>query len=119
MTTQQYDKTFAQLTAPGATAVANTGLYSNHTFQVTVATIDTNVIVEVLGSLDNSHWFTATLDNTAVANLALSGNRATITSNGTYELRLSHFKAKFLKLNFVSESGGTAATIDAVYCGGD
>ena len=82
-----------------------------------VASINTNVVVNVDGSMDGTNFFTVPLVNTAVASLALSANLATITANGTYLLQASG-KMKYVRLTWVSEAGGTAATLDVVYFGG-
>ena len=41
------------------------------------------------------------------------------TANGTFKLYKSNFKCKFIRVNFVSEVGGTAATIDALLLSGN
>lgn len=101
------DREFTQLTAPGNTASEEVIFIKNHTFQVVVASINTNVIVRAEGSLDNTNFF----------NLADDGADTTITANGTTLMHKPTFSAKFVRLNFVSELGGTTATIDVKYLG--
>lgn len=88
------------LTAPGSTDVVK--MYGSKGFIIayTVASIDTNVVVRIDGSLDNSNWF-----NAAEESLTM-----THTANGTYAAK-SETEFPFIRLTFVSEAGGTAATI--------
>lgn len=90
------------LTAPGTTTAVE--VYSNNKFStknyalvVTVANIDTNVVVRLDGSIDGTNYG------------ALISN--TITANGTYVYNISGCPMKFLRGNFLSETGGTAATV--------
>jgi len=106
MATQEV--TFAQLTAPGSTVAVEVSNYHHYTFQVTVAAIDTTVTVRAEGSLDNTVWFN--LDDTRTD--------LVIAANGTYSMRASNRKCKHIRFTFVSEVGGTAATIDVkLMCG--
>ena len=89
MATTIYTRTYTQLTAAGSTASTEVSNLSQHSFQVKVASINTNVVVNVDGSMDGTNFFTVPLVNTAVASLALSANLATITANGTYLLQAS------------------------------
>ena len=108
-------KIFTQLAAVGLTdALKVTGM-KNHTFQVKVAAINTNVIVEALGSNDGVNFFPLTLDNTATASFAITANRATITANGNYHLRVQNTSLHSVKFSLVSETGGSAATLDVTY----
>lgn len=95
--------TFAQLTAPGSTSATTVTAYKNYTLQYKVASIDTNVVVRLEGSLDGTNWI----------NLDSDGD-TTITANGTYGFKLSNTPLAQIRFTFVSEAGGTAATIDAV-----
>lgn len=95
-----------QLTEPGASAWIATGKALNHTVAVTVASIDTNVVVRIEG----------TIDGTNVFNLSDTDTDTTITANGTYGF-MATGSLIGIRVNFVSESGGTAATIDAKYLG--
>lgn len=64
-------------------------------FQVTVATIGTNVVVRFEGSLDGSNFF----------NLAASDT--TITANGTTGYSFGNFPLKAVRGRLVSISAGT------------
>lgn len=70
---------------------------SNMTFQVTVPSIGTNVVVRFEGSLDGTSYF----------NLDEAGTDTTITANGTYGYALSGCPVKFARLRLVSLSGGS------------
>jgi hypothetical protein len=65
---------------------------------VTVATIDTNVVVALNGSIDGTNW------SKIITN-------QTITSNGTSHCNVANHPVKFIQPVFVSEAGGTAATV--------
>lgn len=96
----------SQLTAPGVSAWIPTGKALYHTIAVVVGSINTNVVLRIEGSIDGINAFnlnTAELDTTIAAN----GARAFRFSGA-----LTH-----IRVNFVSESGGTDATIDAKYLG--
>lgn len=95
-----------QLTAPGASGWINTGKALNHTVALTVANIDTNVVVRIEG----------TIDGTLAFNLSDTDSDTTITANGTYGF-MAKGSLTGIRVNFISESGGTAATIDAKYLG--
>jgi|TARA_R100001015_G_C4545235_1_gene108345 hypothetical protein len=91
------------LTAPAtgtALEVAVNNLFStkNYTFMVTVASINTNVIVRLEGSLDGTNYAT------------LLANR-TISANGSTFENVVNKPFKWLRPVFVSEAGGTAATV--------
>ncbi|MDD5187976.1 MAG: hypothetical protein PHF57_07185, partial [Methanoregula sp.] len=72
--TDPLEHTFTQLTAPGSTTGFATAGRNNHSVFLTVAAIDTTVVVRIEGSADNSAW----------ANLDISGLDTTLTANGTY-----------------------------------
>ena len=110
-------KVFTQLIATGLTSALKVTGMKNHTFQVKVAAINTNVIVEVQGSNDGTIFFPLTMDNTATATFAITSNRATITGNGNFHLRVQNTSLHSVRFNFVSESGGSAATLDVTYYG--
>lgn len=95
-----------QMTAPGASAWIATGKALNHTIALTVANIDTNVVVRIEGTIDGIDAF----------NLNTSGIDTTLTANGTYGFKYTG-SLTGIRVNFVSESGGTAATINAKYLG--
>lgn len=102
------ENTWTQLTAPGTTATVSTiGVY-HHTVQYVIASINANIVARVEGSLDGTSWF----------NLDDQGYDITVVSNGTYMVQYDGL-FKYVRFNFVSESGGTAATIDAKYLGGN
>ena len=95
--------TYPILTAP-ATCV-DTSVYlpptivsKNYSLFVTVASINTNVIIALEGSIDGTNW-SKTIANT------------TITANGTTHYNLANHPLQFIRPVFVSESGGTAATV--------
>lgn len=89
-----------QLTAPGSTTTrAMSRGFAR--FVYTVANINTNVVIRAEGRMHSSEgWFN------------LSTGDITITANGTYAIFIEQFVTE-IRLTFVSESGGTAATIDA------
>jgi hypothetical protein len=93
---------WAQLTAPGATAAFSTVGYKRITAAYTVAAINTNVVLRLEGSMDGTNWF----------NLSSTNTDTTVTANGTNAFNVEAAVDQ-VRLNFVSESGGTAATIDA------
>jgi hypothetical protein len=99
--------TFTQLTAPGSTTGFATTGRNNHSVFLTVAAINTTVVVRIEGSADNSAW----------ANLDISGLDTTITANGTYLFAIPETPMAYIRATFVSETGGTAATIDCKYVG--
>lgn len=98
-----------QLTAPGVSDAFDTSQFGNHAFYITVANINTDVVVEAQGSADGTNY----------ANIDSSAGQFTYTANGTYLLSKANFPMKNGRIEFVSESGGTAATIDIVYLGGN
>jgi len=100
-------KAFTQLVAPGATANFAVTWMQNHVFQYTIANIDTDVAVRAEGSLDGTNFF----------NLDVTSLNTTKNANGTYYMFLTGVPLKTIRFQFVSESGGTAATIDVVYAG--
>ena len=103
-----------QLTAPGATAVAPVADYGSYGYTFTVALIDTNVIVNLEGSIDESNYAELTLQNTAMTGAAITTNRVTITANGTYTI-WSRDPIVDVRFNWISESGGTSTTIDTAF----
>lgn len=84
------------LTAAGATSSVE--LFSQSvTFQVTVSSIGTNVVIRLEGSLDDTSFF----------NLDQSNSDTTITANGTYGYTLINCPVRYIRLRLVSFSGGT------------
>jgi hypothetical protein len=95
--------TYSLLDAPAT--CANTVVYlppsivtKNYVLFVTVASINTNVIIALEGSIDGTNW------SKIIAN-------TTITANGTTHYNLANHPMRYVRPVFVSESGGTAATV--------
>jgi hypothetical protein len=95
--------TYPVLTAPAT--CADTSVYlpptivaKNFSLFVTVASVNTNVIVALEGSIDGTNW------SKIIAN-------TTLTANGTTHYNSANHPVKFIRPVFVSESGGTAATV--------
>ena len=92
------------LTAPGdgtVLQVASNNFFAtkDYTLLVTVAEIDTNVVVRLDGSIDGTNY-------------APIIAAQTITANGSYSYSVSGRPVKFIKGVFVSESGGdNSATV--------
>ena len=89
------------LTATGVTKSVQSG-GTNLTFQVKLASVGTNVVIRLEGSLDNADFF----------NLAAGNADYTLTANGTYGYVL-FAPVKYIRLRLVSISGGTP-TISAI-----
>jgi hypothetical protein len=70
----------------------------NFSLFATVAAIDTNVVVALNGSIDGTNW------SQIITNI-------TITGNGTTHCTVANHPVKFIQPVFVSEAGGTAATV--------
>ena len=70
----------------------------NYSLFVTVASINTNVIIALEGSIDGTNW------SKIIAN-------TTITANGTTHYTVANHPVRYVRPVFVSESGGTAATV--------
>jgi len=102
-TIAQDQTSLAQLTATGNTDSVSMAGYSHAFITVKVSAINTNVVIRIEGSNNGTDW----------ANLAATDTDTTITVNGTYAFTFTGSPA-FIRLNFVSESGGTDATIDTV-----
>jgi len=95
--------TYATLTAPGtgdSTLVQLGDNFNtrNYTLFSTVAAINTNVIVALEGSIDGTNY------SKIIAN-------QTITADGTTHYNIANHPVKYIRPSFVSESGGTAATV--------
>jgi hypothetical protein len=84
------------LTSASASA-AQEGTGANTTFQLTVSSIGTNVVVRFEGSLDGTSYF----------NLDQSNTDTTLTANGTYGFALSGCPVKYVRFRVVSISGGS------------
>lgn len=98
----QAKNTWAQLTAVGSTAAFSMVGYKRATIAAVVAAINTNVILRAEGSMDGTNWF----------NLDANNVDTTITANGTYGFNVEA-AIDNIRLTLVSESGGTAVTVDA------
>ena len=70
----------------------------NYILFTTVASINTNVIVALNGSIDGTNW------SPIITN-------QTITGDGTTHYNIANHPVKYVQPVFVSESGGTAATV--------
>jgi len=91
------------LTAPGLGTlmeVAVNNLFStrDYTMIITVQNINTNVVVRLDGSIDNVNF------------APLIGDQ-TITTNGQSIFSVTGRPVKWVRPNFVSESGGTSAVV--------
>lgn len=102
---QEY--TFTTLTAPGNSLPVGGNGNSLHTFFVTIANINTSVTIKFEGSVDKTNW----------ANLDDEEALLTYTTNGTRKVWFTGL-TKYVRVVFVSEVGGTAATIAVKYIGG-
>ena len=74
------------------------------TFQVTVSSIGTNVVIRLEGSLDDSSFF----------NLDQDELDTTITANGTRAFALNGCPVEYVRLRLVSVSGGTPTVATVV-----
>lgn len=100
------DYTFTQLTAPGATAELEVKSLKYHTLAYTITAIDTNVVLRAEGSLDGTNWFN------------LDGNNTDITvSSNTSNAFVFFGNISYIRGQFVSETGGTAAKVNFRYSG--
>ena len=84
------------LTAAGTTSSIKVNAQAV-TFQVTVSSIGTNVVVRFEGSLDDTNFFNLDEDETDT----------TITANGTRGFALNGCPVEYVRLRLVSVSGGT------------
>jgi len=103
-----YPSTTTSLTDLTAAGTTNSVQVSSQTFtfQVTVSSIGTNVVLRFEGSLTNQDWF----------NLDSSEADTTITADGTTGYAVSDTPVEFVRVRLVSLSGGTptvATTIGA------
>lgn len=95
--------TYGTLTAPASGTSTPVQLGStintkNYVLFVTVASINTNVVVALNGSIDGTNW------SKIIAN-------QTITADGTTHYNIANHPVRYVQPIFVSESGGTAATV--------
>ena len=84
------------LTAAGTTGSIKVNAQAV-TFQVTVSSIGTNVVVRFEGSLDDTNFF----------NLDQDELDTTITANGTRGFALNGCPVEYVRLRLVSLTGGT------------
>ena len=114
---RKFEHAFEQLTAPGQTNEVNVENWKNIIVALTFASLDTNAVVEIQGSMDASagSWFPIAAFDNSITGWAMSGAQGTITvADATHALHLKPVCANWIRVNFVSESGGTAVVIDAV-----
>jgi hypothetical protein len=95
--------TYPVLTAPESGEVTSVYLppsilSKNFSLFATVANINTNVVVALNGSIDGTNWAKIITDKT-------------ITGDGTFYYNTANHPVKYIQPVFVSESGGTAATV--------
>lgn len=100
------DYAFTQLTAPGATDALEVKSLRYHTLAYTVAAINTNVVLRAEGSIDGTNWF----------NLDGTDSDTVVTANGTNAF-VFFGNLSYIRGQFVSETGGTAATVNFRYLG--
>lgn len=91
------------LTATGVTSSVKVNAQAV-TFQVTVSSIGTNVVVRFEGSLDDTNFF----------NLDEDELDTTITANGTRGFPLNGCPVEFVRLRLVSFVGGTPTVATVV-----
>ena len=91
------------LAAVGSTTIVDSSMYSGGVIQYKVANINTDVTLRAEGSNDATNWF----------NLDASDLDTTHIANGTFAMTYN-IKYKYTRLTMVSESGGTAVTIEDI-----
>jgi hypothetical protein len=95
--------TYPTLSAPASGDSTLVQLYPhlkthNYTLFATVENINTNVVVALNGSINGTNW------SKIIAN-------QTISSNGTTHYNIANHPVQYIQPIFVSESGGTTATV--------
>jgi hypothetical protein len=93
--------TLGTLTAAGVTDFQALGVQDNIVFQVTVATIGTNVVIRLEGSLDATSWF----------NLDTAEADTTLTANGTTAYAVTQAPVPYVRGRLVSLSGGSPSVV--------
>lgn len=94
--------TETQLTAPGTTTSRDARGYQFLQFLLTVANINDSIDVRVEGSHNNSTWFPL-------------GDDYIIRQNGQDMITFAYPQPlNYVRLNWVSEAGGTNATLDVI-----
>ncbi len=107
--------TATQLTAPGASLALECAGAHNHSIALTTAATDTSVLLHVEGSVDGTLFGVLGLKNTPVTGLAIATNIMTITTDDTFIIQVENTPLEKIRINFTSEVGGTAATLDAKF----
>ena len=85
---------FTALTAAGVTAFQSLDSGTDICFQVTIASIGTNVVIRLSGSLDGTNFFNLHSD-------------ITLTANGTYGHVFANTPVLYVRCELVSISTGT------------
>lgn len=85
---------FEPLTAPGNTSFQSLDSGTNIAFQVTVASIGTNVVIRLSGSLDGTNFFNLQSD-------------VTLNTNGTFGYVFANTPVLYVRGQLVSISTGT------------
>lgn len=104
-----YSTQSQSLTSPGTGNSFSFYGMNNLICSYQVANINTSIVVRLEHSLDAVNWSNTDSEDTI------------ITSNGLYSFNLNNFNLDnmFIRFNFVSETGGTAATINIIYTASD
>lgn len=89
---------FTALTAVGTTAFQSLDSGNNICFQVTLASVGTNVVVRLSGSLDSTNFFNLQSD-------------VTLTANGTYGYVFPNTPVLYVRGQLVSISGAGTPTV--------
>jgi hypothetical protein len=97
--------TLGTLTAAGTTDFQALGPQDNVVFQVRVATIGTNVVIRLEGSLD------ATPDDDNWFNLDPVEADTTLTANGTTAYAVTQAPVPYVRGRLVSLSGGSPSVV--------
>lgn len=101
-----YPEEATQLTAVGVSKTFPTLQNTHHTIVALVDNINTNVVLRAEGTIDGTNYF----------NLSDADTDRTITAGGPYAF-VFYGILKGIRIRFVSESGGTTATVDVKYIG--
>jgi hypothetical protein len=99
--------TYDTLTAPGATLAQAAETFIS--YQVTVANINTTVTIQVEASVDGTNYGVIPIRDSLIT--VAADKTVTLTANGTYIFSWAG-SGRFIRFRFVSEVGGTAATLD-------
>lgn len=110
---------WTQLTAPGQTVGYIVDQYANIMIAIDFASVDTTADVQAEGSFNNSDWFPIAAYDNSVTNWAISGAVGQASGDGIFALHLYPTAAKWVRLNFTAEAGGTAVTIDGTLYAGN